>query len=268
MPDADLAGRTVLAVFAHPDDESLACGGTLARLADAGARVVLFCASRGRRGAVCDPGTLAPHDDLGSIREDELRQAARVLGVAEVLIFDHRDGDLRWVDRPQLDEEIVAAIRDYRADAVITFDDDGLYWHADHIGLHERTWDAVESLGAQAPPLYFVTIPKGSMHEIVQAAITHGWTQPDSGFWSIVPNAFGIVAKPPSFVVDVGPWVGRKVAALVCHRSQMGYDSPFARLDDASARRWLGIEQFRRGPLPHLGETLLEALAEPRGVRL
>ena len=77
--------------------------------------------------------------------------------------LDHPDGDLRWADAPLLDTEITAAIRDYRADAVITFDDDGLYWHLDHIGVQERTYTAIQSLGADAPPLYYVTMPRGVM---------------------------------------------------------------------------------------------------------
>src|SRR5438093_13247243 len=89
-----LAGRTVLGIFAHPDDESLACGGTLARLADAGARVVLICASRGQEGPVSD-SALVPDGDLGRVRSEELRQAAQVLGVAEVLMLDHANGDLQ-----------------------------------------------------------------------------------------------------------------------------------------------------------------------------
>ena len=80
-----LTGRTVLAIFAHPDDESLACGGTLARLADAGVRVVLLCASRGERGSVSDPA-LVPDGDLGTVRTSELHEAAKVLGIAEVII--------------------------------------------------------------------------------------------------------------------------------------------------------------------------------------
>ena len=71
----NLGGRTILAVFAHPDDESLACGGTLARLADLGASIVLFCASRGEQGFVSDP-TLVPDGDLGRVRPHELHDAA------------------------------------------------------------------------------------------------------------------------------------------------------------------------------------------------
>ena len=76
-----LAGRTVLGIFAHPDDESLACGGTLARLADAGCHVVVVCASRGEAGSIRDPA-LVPDGDLGGVRVQELRDAARVLHVA------------------------------------------------------------------------------------------------------------------------------------------------------------------------------------------
>ncbi len=262
MPDSNLSGRTVLAVFAHPDDESLACGGTLARLSDAGARVVLLCASLGRKGAVSDPA-LVPDGDLGRVRAEELRQAANVLGVAEVIILDHPDGDLRWADAPVLDTEIKSAICDYKADAVITFDDDGLYWHIDHIGIHERTWDAVEALGADAPSLYFVTMPKGVMRQVVDAAVDRGWTRPGAGPWAIVPDAFGLLAKPPTVVVDVGDWVQRKLAAVLCHRTQMGADNPFARLDPTDARRLLGSEQFRRLE-PHTGCSLLEQLGEGR----
>ena len=80
MPDASaalpLAGRTVLAIFAHPDDESLACGGTLARLADAGCRVVIVCASHGEAGSISDPA-LVPDGDLGRVRVRELHKLTR-----------------------------------------------------------------------------------------------------------------------------------------------------------------------------------------------
>jgi len=261
VAETNLAGRTVLAVFAHPDDESLACGGTLARLADAGVRVVLLCASQGRKGAISDPA-LVPDGDLGSVRAEELRQAAQVLGIADVVILDHPDGDLRWADAPAFDSEIIAAIREYRADAVITFDDDGLYWHLDHVGVHERTWDAIDALGADAPSLYFVTFPQGVMRQIVDAALGAGWVQPDSGPWAIVPDAFGLHSKPPTVVLDISDWVPRKLAAALCHRTQMGADNPLKRLTPADARRLLGTEQFRRLE-PQSGCSLLELLAQP-----
>lgn len=260
--EPDLAGRTILAVFAHPDDESLACGGTLARLADAGARVVLLCASRGESGSVSDPA-LVPDGDLGRVRAAELQEAARVLGISEVVIGDHPDGDLRWANVPELHAEIVSTIQRLSPDGVITFAEDGLYWHFDHVGVHERTSTAVRSLGPDAPPLYYVTMQKGVMREIEETAVSRGWVPPESGVWSIAPDAFGDSAHPPTFIVDVREWVPRKLDALRCHRTQMGINSPFTRIDGAEARRWLGSEQFRRAPIDSKWDSVLEALGEP-----
>jgi LmbE family N-acetylglucosaminyl deacetylase len=259
-----LAGRTVLAVFAHPDDESLACGGTIARLSDAGARVIVVCASRGEAGSCSDPSLVPDGDDLGLVRARELRDAAAVLGVAEVIVLDHRDGDLRWVDVPELHAELVMMLERYRPDAVITFAEDGLYWHLDHIGVHERTYTAVLALGGAAPPLYYVTMQPGMMREVVDAAHTKGGSPPDSSFWGIEADAFGAYAKPPSFVIDVRNWVPRKLAALRCHRTQMGPNNPIAWIDEEEARRWLGVEQFRRAPLDAAGDPILEPFGEPK----
>jgi LmbE family N-acetylglucosaminyl deacetylase len=239
---------TVLAIFAHPDDESLMCGGTIARLSDAGVRVVLMCASRGERGSVSDPSLLAG-GDLGQVRTRELAEAAAILGIADVIVLDHADGDLRWRDVPEFHAEIVHAIRRYRPGAVLTFAENGLYWHLDHIGVHERTLTAVNSFGAAAPPLYYVTMPKGIIRELVDAVHAKSGEAVDTSFWGIEPDAFGEAEMPPSLAIDVRPWVARKLAALRCHRTQMGTHNPIAWLDEDEARRWLGVEFFRRSPL-------------------
>jgi len=263
VPDERSAPPTVLAVFAHPDDESLACGGTLARLADAGVRVVVMCGSKGEAGSISD-ASLVPDGRLGDVRANELAAAAAVLGVADVLLLDHPDGDLRWDDVPEFHREIVDAVLRYRPDAVITFAEDGFYWHLDHIGVHERTYTAVKSLGASAPPLYYATMPKGIMRAIVQAAHEKGGAPSDSSFWGIEPDAFGDAALPPTFSIDVRDWVPRKLAALRCHRTQMGASNPIAWIDDDEARRWLGTEYFRRSPLDAFSSgSILEQLGEP-----
>jgi N-acetyl-1-D-myo-inositol-2-amino-2-deoxy-alpha-D-glucopyranoside deacetylase len=260
-PAAGLAGRTALAIFAHPDDESLACGGTLARLADSGVRVVLMCASRGERGSLSDPALVPPGSSLAAVRANELREAARVLGAAEVIILDHPDGNIRWNRVTEFHAEIVNAIETYRPDVVITFDEDGLYWHFDHIGVHERTQTAVKSFGDAAPPLYYVTLPHGAMRYVVEAAIARGWVPPGSGFWAITPDAFGLAAEPHSLTVDVSAWVGRKLEALCCHRTQMGATNPFGQIDQAEAQRWLGHERFRRSEISS-GESILDLIGE------
>lgn len=253
-----LAGQTVLAVFAHPDDESLACGGTLARLADLGARVILLCATRGERGGATGP---VKDEGLGALRVGELTEAAAHLGISDIILMDHPDGELRWEHVPLLHAEIVAAVRRYAPACVITFGADGLYWHVDHIGVYERTTTALRSLGPSAPPLYYVTMPRGMMRPIWEAAIARGWTAPPKGFWSLVPDAFGLDAEPPTVVVDVTPWVARKVAAIRCHRTQMGTGHPFDQLSPAEAERWLGIEHFHRAPNDPSPLHVLEDLA-------
>lgn len=255
-----LAGRHVLVVLAHPDDESLACGGTLARLSDTGARVVLLCATRGERGGLAGP---VKDDALGRRRAAELNEAAGVLGIHDVLLMDHPDGELRWEDVPLFHAEIVAAVRRFAPVCVITFGADGLYWHVDHIGVHERTTTALRSLGAQAPPLYYVTMPRGVMRPLWDAALARGWTPPARGFWSLVPDAFGLSAESPSVIVNVAPWVSRKVSAILCHRTQMGTGHPFDQLTPHDAERWLGVEHFHRAACVPAQLRVLEPLSEP-----
>jgi LmbE family N-acetylglucosaminyl deacetylase len=255
-----LAGQVVLAVFAHPDDESLACGGTLARLADAGAHVVVMSASRGERGSNDGPER---NDPLGHERARELRQAAEALGIAEVQLLSHPDGELRWADVTHLSAEITLFLRRRPTSLVITFGEDGLYWHPDHIGIHERVVSALASLGPEAPPLYFVTMPVGIMPAIVQKARARGWSPPAKGFWSIVPESFGLLAEPHSTVIDVSDQVPRKLAALAAHRSQMGAHDPFSSLSADDARQWLGTEYFRRAVTAGRTDPTLEQLCAP-----
>jgi LmbE family N-acetylglucosaminyl deacetylase len=244
MTRADnVKGEVVLGVFAHPDDESLACGGTLARLADMGARVVLICASRGERGSRSGPER---DDELGACRARELGAAAALIGISDLILLDHPDGELRWARVTEFHAQIVMAIQRFQPAAVITFGADGLYWHPDHIGVHERTTSAVLALGTAAPPLYYVTMAPGVMQAIVEKAMSNGWTAPANGFWSLAPDSFGFNAPPPAFVVDVRDWAARKLAAIRCHQSQTGSDDPFAHLSDEEARRWLSVEHFHR----------------------
>jgi LmbE family N-acetylglucosaminyl deacetylase len=255
--DERLGGRTVLGVFAHPDDESLACGGTLARLAELGARVVVICASHGECGSHAGP---LRDDQLKRARATEIRDAAAALGIAEVILLDHPDGDLRWAHVSEFHAELMMFIQRYAPAAVITFGQDGLYWHLDHVGVHERTTTAVRMLGAAAPPLYYVTMPLGVMPQIVAAARARGWTPPANGFWSLDPAAFGVGAQLPTTALDVADWVPRKMAAILCHCTQMGADHPFAQLSHADARQWLGIEHFHLSDLPTDGDPILEHL--------
>lgn len=159
---ADLRGRSLLAVFAHPDDESIACGGLLAWCARLGADVALLCMTRGEHGR--------GGGDAGRTRSRELAAAARTLGIGALTLLDHEDGMLPWLSAETLRSAIAREIRARRPEVVVTFDADGLYWHPDHVAVHELTTAAVAALGADAPALYYVTTPPGTMRRVAEHA--------------------------------------------------------------------------------------------------
>ena len=128
MPE-DPARRSMplrlLCILAHPDDESLGLGGILAKYGAGGIETHLVTATRGERGWFGppeeNPGSIA----LGRIRERELRDAAHVLGIREVVLLDYRDGELEKADQSELLRQLVEQVRRIRPDVVVTFDHNG-----------------------------------------------------------------------------------------------------------------------------------------------
>ena len=137
----------LMAVLAHPDDESLGVGGTLAKYASEGIDVFLLTATRGDsgrfRGYRLDdhqhPGPLA----LANIREGELRAAASALGVREVSILDYHDQQLDRANPREAVATIAGHIRRVQPDVVVTFGPDGAYGHPDHIAISQFTTAAI-----------------------------------------------------------------------------------------------------------------------------
>jgi LmbE family N-acetylglucosaminyl deacetylase len=141
---------TILAVYAHPDDEAFTTGGVLAHYAAQGHRVALICATRGEVGEISDPA-LATAETLGQVREEELRCAANALGLSELIFLGYRDSGMAGTAENQhpeafanaAAEEVVARlvghIRRLQPDVVITFDPGGGYGHPDHIAAHRHT---------------------------------------------------------------------------------------------------------------------------------
>ena len=142
----------LMCVFAHPDDESLGCGFTLARYAAEGVRTSLVVATRGERGWQGPEEDNPGLDKLGKIRERELFNAAMTLGINEVNFLDYIDGDLNRADPPEVVGKITHLIRRVRPQVVITFDPLGSYGHPDHIAIHQFSMAAVV---AAADPNYY-----------------------------------------------------------------------------------------------------------------
>lgn len=133
----------LLCILAHPDDESLGCGGTLAKYGAEGVETFLITANRGQAGwngpAEDHPGPQA----LGAIREGELREAAAILGLKELILLDYQDGQLAQADALEAIGILAGHIRRIRPQVVITFDPFGAYGHPDHIAVCQWTSAAV-----------------------------------------------------------------------------------------------------------------------------
>jgi LmbE family N-acetylglucosaminyl deacetylase len=133
----------LLAVLAHPDDESLGFGGTLAKYAAEGVETHLVTATRGERGRFGAKGKTADPAEVGHVREAELRAAAEVLGIRDVSILCYPDGAVDQTDSAIAIREIVRQIRRTRPHVVVTFGPDGAYGHPDHIAISQFTTAAI-----------------------------------------------------------------------------------------------------------------------------
>ena len=129
----------LLAVFPHPDDETLGLGGTLAKYSTEGVETYLVCATRGERGWFDSEGPDPGIKAVGRIREAELRCAAEQLGLHEVSFLDYLDGDVDQASPQEIIQQIVKHIRRIKPQVVVTFSPDGAYGHPDHIALSQFT---------------------------------------------------------------------------------------------------------------------------------
>ena len=133
----------LLAVLAHPDDESLGIGGTLARYAAEGVEASIITATRGERGRYFDNQYRPSDEDVGRVREGELRAAAQELGLRHVALLGYRDGDLDAAPTGEVLGRIVSHLRELRPHVVISFGFDGAYGHPDHIAISQLTTSAI-----------------------------------------------------------------------------------------------------------------------------
>jgi LmbE family N-acetylglucosaminyl deacetylase len=257
--------ETLLAVFAHPDDETFGPGGTLAKYAAKGVAVHLVCATRGEVGE-SDIDDYGQCEDLACQREQELRCAADVLGLAEVHFLDYQDSGMAGSPANQHPRALVQADMDVLAgqvadivhqlqpQVVLTFDPYGAYGHPDHVAIHKATVAAFERLpeGERPAKLYFTAI----MQMLLKWTV---WLMP---LFGLDPKAVGKNedidlraaldhALPITTEIDVGPHDDAKRRAAACHRSQLSGPGPFwERLPRWLVRRAQSIESFHRAAPP------------------
>src|SRR5262249_32940886 len=141
--------RSILFVFAHPDDESHWGSGVAARCHDEGVRTALVTATRGGLGAT---GGLCSKEELPQIREQELKEAARVLNFDAFEILSYNDKELATAQPDEIRRPLVATLRRERPAVVVTFDPNGFNLHADHVAISRFTSDAI---GVASDPRWF-----------------------------------------------------------------------------------------------------------------
>ena len=241
--------KTLLAVLAHPDDESFGMGGTLALYASRGVDVHLVCATRGEVGGVA-PELLEGFESIAKLRESELRCAAGVLGLTGVHFLDYRDSGMPGSpdnSHPQalaaqpLDEvaaQVVRYFRELKPQIVLTFDPIGGYRHPDHIAIQRATVRAFEQAGnpdfaAGSLPvyvperLYFHKMPNGLLKFAVKFLPIIGKDPHkfgSNGDIDLVPIAE--VDFPTHARIDIRSVLKKKEKAGACHASQGGGRTP------------------------------------------
>lgn len=241
----------LLAVLAHPDDESFGMGGTLAFYARRGAQVHLVCATRGEAGDV-DPGFLQGFASIADRRVSELRCAAGILGLTGVYFLDYRDSGMSGSEdnrHPQalanapLEEaagKVVSHIRRLRPQVVVTFDPIGGYMHPDHIAIHQATVQAFHLAGRadyrdpqglapfQPQKLYFHVFPKRLLRWAVRLMPVLG--RDPSKFGRNQDIDLRRLAEQGDFPthawIDFQPVIEQRDAAAACHASQLPGGAP------------------------------------------
>lgn len=270
------AMATIVALHAHPDDESISTGGSIARAADEGHRVVLIFATRGECGEVPD-GFLADGEDLGSRREQETGESAEVLGVARVIFLGYRDSGMAgeptnddprcfWqADVETAADQVAAVLRQEHADVFIVYDDHGGYGHPDHIQVHRVGVRAAELAGT--PHVLEATFNRDHLRRLMEAAASAGDAPEGSEAPEVDDATFGSSDDEITTCIDVRDWTDRKRASMIAHASQIPPDSFFLSMDDDRFAEAFGQEWFiRRGPaVPGDDDWLLPAASHQDG---
>ncbi len=263
---------TLLLVHAHPDDEAISTGGVMMKAKADGHRVVLVTATRGEVGEIYNMDEAASRPRLGEIRTQELKNAAAILGVDRLEILGYRDSgmvdtgdnkDPRSFHQAALQDaaaKLAVVMREERPQVVVTYAEDGVYGHPDHIKAHHVTNAACDLLEAEGQPvakLYYTAIPRSMMEAFVEQ-------MPEEAKQAMNGN-MRIAGTPDELIttrIDVSDNVERKRKAFQAHVSQNDPNSWFATMASQIYELAFGTEYYqlvRGNPGPEKPETDLFA---------
>jgi N-acetyl-1-D-myo-inositol-2-amino-2-deoxy-alpha-D-glucopyranoside deacetylase len=246
---------TLLLVHAHPDDEAISTGGVMMKAKAHGHRVVLITATRGEVGEIYNMEEAASRPRLGEIRTKELEAASDILGVDRLEFLGYRDSgmvdtadnkDPRSFHQAPLEEaaaKLAVFIREERPDVVVTYAEDGVYGHPDHVKAHHvtnATLEGIEREGWSPKKLYYTAIPRSMMEAFAQQ-------MPEEAQRAMGGN-MRIAGTPDELVttrVDVHDYVDRKRQAFGAHVSQNDPNSWFATMASQIYELAFGTEYFQ-----------------------
>jgi N-acetyl-1-D-myo-inositol-2-amino-2-deoxy-alpha-D-glucopyranoside deacetylase len=274
------SGRRMLLVHAHPDDESIGTGATMAKYAAEGAHVTLVTCTLGELGEIIPPelAHLAEDADggLGQYRIGELAKACAALGVTDHRFLGgpgrYRDSGMMGLPSNQapgcfwqadVDEaaaELLTVIREVRPQVMVSYDDNGFYGHPDHIQAHRVAWRAFALAGGLVSKFYATAMPRSVLAGAVESlrASPAGGKVPGGGpafeqVESVDDLPFGVPDEVVTTQIDAAAWLEQKLAAMRAHATQISVDSPFFAFSDNVGQRALGREYYTllagpRGP--------------------
>ncbi|MGF1507243.1 MAG: PIG-L deacetylase family protein [Anaerolineae bacterium] len=231
--------KRLMCVLAHPDDESLGVGGTLAKYAREGVETYLVTATGGEHGWFGAPEDYPGPDRLRAIREEELHNAAAILGLQEVNLLGYEDGQLDQADPQEVIARIAGHLARVRPDVVITFDPLGAYGHPDHIAICQFTTAAtvrspVDKLYYMAPTPALLKVYQDAFGDLVmhvdgEERRAEGWPE-----WAVTTR------------IDTLAYWEQVWEAVACHQSQLPGYSALKELPEAAHRALWGVQPYYR----------------------
>jgi LmbE family N-acetylglucosaminyl deacetylase len=260
---------TLVCFHAHPDDESISTGGSIARASAEGHRVVLVVATNGDHGEV--PDDLTPGETLVDRRKAETARSAEVLGVHRLVWLGYADSGMTgWPQNEHPEafwqatvddaaERLAAVLREEAADVLTVYDWHGNYGHPDHIQVHRVGHRAAELAGT--PRVFEATMNRDHIVRMMAMAremgLGDGAAGPEDDFDPAGPaddgNPFGMSEDELTHAVEVAEWLHLKRASMRCHSSQISDSSFFLEMPDEAFAGSFGTEWFiERGAEPGL----------------
>jgi len=234
----------LMCVLAHPDDESLGTGGTLAKYAAEGVETYVVTATRGERGRFGNSQERPALEVVGATREAELRAAAQELGVREVVVLGYPDGALDSVDPAVAQERIATEMRRIRPHVVLTFGPDGAYGHPDHVAISQLTSAALVRAADRnfaVSKLYQIawSAPKWAAYQAALKKLTSTVDGVDREV--VAALEWNISTRVDTSSVWTAVW-----RAVQCHRTQMSIYKNLGSLPESDHRSLWGVQEFYR----------------------